>query len=123
MTDTEISIAIAESLGYVKKPYEKDSRGRPCAPRIEWFRNADSEYPMEFSERPNYHSSLDACAEFESKLTDEQHMLYREWVYSITNPEEEYPIVTNESREYLSACPLIRCEAYLRTIGAWKESK
>jgi len=111
MTDTEINIAIAESLGC------KDCHavgGLPCGV-----------YPNEREHRAlkKYTASLDACAEFESKLTDEQHMLYREWVYSITNPEEEYPIVTNESREYLSACPLIRCEAYLRTIGAWKESK
>ncbi len=127
MTEEQINIAIAESLGYVKKPYEKDSRGRPCAPRIEWFRNADSEYPMGFSERPNYyHSSLDACAEFEAKLTLDQGKAYVGLFDEVCGGELSLSDMADSPMEYLFWCvratPLQKCEAYLRVIGKWEAS-
>ena len=61
---------------------------------------------------PNYHGDLNACAEMEKVLTDDQHELYR---------IELFEICGDNSRKIVSATAPQRCEAFLRTIGKWQE--
>ena len=103
MTPEAQNIAIAESLGY--KRWCQD-----CA----------------FSDAPNYHSSLDACAEFEAKLKENG----ARWVtYCNTLALLCGGLHTDDGGSFVShmtaidAPPNQRCEAYLRTLNLWKESK
>jgi len=116
MTEEQINIAIAESLGY--KP-EQDESGhwglthptRSFTKKGWWCRD------YAFSDAPNYYYSLDACAEFEAKLTKDQQYEYIELIAHSKSDQ-----LSGRIWRICSATATQRCEAYLRTIGAWKES-
>lgn len=63
-------------------------------------------------EIPNYHGSLDACAEFERTL---DRIDRREYVRQL------YHITENDFGAHC-ATPPQRCEAFLRVKGLWKET-
>jgi hypothetical protein len=61
---------------------------------------------------PDYHSSLDACVEFEETLSDEQfEQFYGPWIGKLAKATRRRHIMTATAPQ--------RCEAYLRTIGKW----
>ena len=129
MTDEQINIAIAESLGW--KVRWQNQGGAPALENkpaghcwAVWTNpngwGLDSNYDPIFP--PNYTSDLNACHECVKTLTDAQRTTYREHLSKIW------------TRDYNSRCGLFprhddsvnatarqRCEAYLRTIEKWKE--
>jgi len=121
MTPEAQNIAIAESLGC------KDCHavgGLPCGV-----------YPNEREHRAlkKYTASLDACAEFEANLSRLQRIVYGHLLCELvlTEPPDfdtsditrwNYAGITSVS-DVLSATAPQRCEAYLRTMNLWQESK
>ena len=92
MTDDQINIAIAESLGW--KLLANNRWTKPCGI---------------YADLPNYTSDLNACHEFEKSLnTDDAHMYY-------------WRLKQEIGWEYASATASQRCENYLKTIGKWIE--
>jgi len=109
MTDQQINIAIAESLGWTNINHGT-VQYTARMPNGKW------------DIIPNYTSDLNACHECVKTLTDAQRTTYREHLSKIW------------TRDYNSRCGLFprhddsvnatarqRCEAYLRTIEKWKE--
>ena len=99
-------IAIAEACGW--KP---DKRG------LGWL--SPHGY---YSPEPDYLNDLNAMHEAEKVLTDEQDLEYSEALEQVV--EGRY--LTNNSedmRRLRSATASQRAEAFLRTIGKWKECK
>ncbi len=135
MTPESQNIAIAESLGY-KAVKDKSGHWDLTHPKVSveksgWFLRKDA-----FLAAPNYHSSLDACAEFEEKLTeDDQQRNYAWYLVQICDPHEQFRLWKSPDELSIwemglcdcftcaSAKPNQRCEAYLRTLKLWKESK
>lgn len=111
MTNEEIRIKVAEAMGarLWNNPTES-------GPSQLWGFQVPS--PSEVFARmwlcgeadcllPDYPKDLNACAEFEKTLTDEEHNRYRTHIYGMTfNP-----------RECFSATARQRCLAYLKTKG------
>ncbi len=125
MTEEQINIAIAESLGW-KLHSELDETW--CAPH-----QSDCPLVNELVPRPNYTTSRDACAEFEAKLTKDREMEEYIWYLNRAHPTADihYPYeygrrfaqeLRREVFGIATSKPIQRCEAYLRVIGAWKES-
>ena len=112
MTNEEINIAIAESLGwtYISQrcmwglpPNAIDDGTERCLRHF-----------------PNYAADLNACHEFVKTLSDDQR---REYILRLCLGDDwRKGEINMQSCIYAeSALPKDRCEAYLRTIGQWKE--
>jgi len=131
----QINIAIAESCGLHVCPgcfHQIDPDCCCCGDRITHYPDEHQPIPMgctcgyDDEEKrkapqpccPNYTASLDACAEFESALTDMQFRSYWDVLSLITEQAEE----VKSCRAFLSATAPQRCEAYLRTINKWTTS-
>ena len=69
---------------------------------------------------PNYSTSLDACAEFEGKLSD-QVGDYEHYLGEITQTTglTMRRSFVGERFKLSTATPIQRCEAYLRMKGKW----
>ena len=92
MTDEQINIAIAESLGW--KLLANNRWTKPCGI---------------YADLPNYTADLNACHEVEKALnTDDAHMYY-------------WRLKQEIGWEYASATASQRCDNYLKTIGKWIE--
>ena len=95
MTDEQINIAIAESLGIEVKPCT-------CT-TSPWIDAKTRKHIM------SYTSDLNACHEFEKSLnTDDAHMYY-------------WRLKQEIGWGYASATASQRCKNYLKTIGKWIE--
>ena len=116
MTPEAQNIAIAESLGWIRSTDPDRTRGR-----YEWVVLNPDGFEVFWSDRgtypqalPNYHSSLDACAEFEKFMNNGQ---WWEWVENLTE------VCGGGTALCISSTAPQRCEAYLRTLNLWQESK
>lgn len=70
---------------------------------------------------PNYAESLDACREFESKLTGDDRSLYMDYIYLIIIQSNNNAVIGFENQWAMwNATPLQRCEAFLRLKGQWE---
>lgn len=108
MTDQQINIAIAESLGFTN---------------CETFINLKSIWAEKNGIDqviPNYTSDLNACHEFEKTLDDELDLDYSQNLESVTGTRWGANNSYDMSK-YRSSTARQRCEAYLRTIGKWIE--
>lgn len=117
LTDEEIRIKVAESLGWVQiwKRQCGHNLGAPGA--FDWVgreKPGGVEYIL-----PNYPADLNACAEFEATLTDEELSLYGHELGRQTECMQWY-------NGYISAFGITviaratarqRCLAYLKTKG------
>jgi hypothetical protein len=119
LTDEEIRIKVAEAMGWTNITafhFEDVVTGKPKilhkgdCPALE----------IEDQWLPNYPESLDACAEFEKTLTDEEQ---QEYFYQLN---EEVGLVSPRSPAWLlewsvfklvTATARQRCLAYLKTKG------
>jgi len=136
MTPEAQNIAIAESLGWTKPtgwgdawPSRTDCRftdnrcatfGVPPGKAYEHYERG----PIQDNLRPipNYHGSLDACAEFEESIPKNDFEVFNAYVEHLWNIlERDDPEETH--LRLISAKAPQRCEAYLRTLNLWKESK
>ena len=119
MTPDEINIAIAESVGWSRAIIGTQSKSDPI-PRG-WRTPKGSER----TKLPDYYHDLNAIHEVEAGLDDDAHAKYRAWlaaVVSLRTDTKMFLMSKNEYRLWFSATAPQRCEAYLRTIGKWKEA-
>lgn len=132
MTDEQINIAIAESLGIEPTLVEwwawKDDGdgGRICMSspikdHVEKWLADNPVYAKGFIAKPfyrypNYTADLNACHEFEKTVMLNSHtrLNYLAWL----GWENDYAATVFAC---VHATPRQRCEAYLRTIGKWLE--
>lgn len=112
MTEEQINIVIAESLGW-----KRDNRG------LGWLSPSG-----EYADPQNYTASLDACAEFEAKLdnccADDRSLYLDHLALACGWPEAKShaeAVFESHYRSVRSKAPQ-RCEAYLRTIGKWVDA-
>lgn len=97
MTTDKIRIAIAQELGWTERVSG-------------WWKDPDRNREDDGELPPNYPASLDACAEFEKTLTEEEYQQFGLELLKL-----------NHTQRVLSATTLQRCEAYLRVKGKWVE--
>lgn len=107
-------IALAKWMGFeifewgVRKPGDAKATGRGYNSVLEML--------------PNYPASLDACAEVEAKLTDEQHRQFRMYLAEVVLGNGRRGIVMSipEYRTWFSATATQRCEALCRALDLWE---
>jgi hypothetical protein len=104
MTDEEIRIKVAETMGWKPDPETKF-----------WYALGPDEILAGFkdgivSPLPDYLNDLNACAEFEATLTDEELEAYREHLSELLNDTARIGLG-------FTAKPKMRCLAYLKTKG------
>jgi hypothetical protein len=114
MTDTEINIAIAESLGWDFDPFEAHewgSRGR-------WCKSPEGE--MRFRhDCPDHCNDLNAMADAEKTLTFSQCNRYSKFLTGILDANAE---TTKSEAEnfYWHATARQRAESFLLTLEKWR---
>jgi hypothetical protein len=80
---------------------------------------------MDFRGVPNYYGNLNACLEFEQTLIGTQKLDY---LYALGLEEHESPPCplafepSSVIKVFFATAPQ-RCEAFLRTLGKWEETK
>jgi hypothetical protein len=132
MTSEEINRAVAESVGFNWWAVEKGGwyyrqGGAGYTNRIEEagrYTEADARKELVRGEPmgvhaippPDYCNDLNAMHEVEKTLTDEQHRLFRSYL------GEAVGDVAYFCRKIISATARQRAEAYLRTIGKWRDA-
>lgn len=107
MTDEQINIAIAESLGWKHETRRMMGYGGiRSATAYYWTKNGS------IGEIPNYTADLNACHEFENTVMLNSHtrLNYLSWL----GWENDYASTVFAC---VNATARQRCEAYLRTIG------
>lgn len=110
LTNDTLRVRIAEALGWtdlifrgIVKPIEHDFIGRPPTMDEGWLASL-----------PDYENDLNACAQFEAGLTEEQWEVYIEHLRGIT--ARAHPKI-DQLRRKVSATALQRCLAYLATVN------
>jgi hypothetical protein len=117
MTDEQINIAIAESLGWTNcRLVIKGAGGGTRYPTAHGM-PPNRKYEASC---PNYTADLNACHEFEKTLDDDLDLDYSENLESVTGTRWGANNSYDMSK-YRSATARQRCEAYLRTLGKWIE--
>jgi hypothetical protein len=114
MTNEEINRAIAESVGWGLVPL--DGREFAGIPVMVWKR-PDGERGFPISD---YCNDLNAMHEVENRLTDDEHLRFRNTLWLLIIRTTQFP--HHVSRNVHSATARQRAEAYLRTIGKWKDA-
>jgi len=116
MTTEEIRIAVAELCGWtvIDGVYPRDCGYPPGHPQHKQEERA----PL-----PNYPADLNACAEFEKTLTDEEFDRYVIILWDkIADTEEAQKPGRNALSCFVrGSTALQRCEAFLRVKGKWVE--
>ena len=120
MTPAEQNIAIAEACGW-----KRDNKVN------EWLRPSRSHIPQFHSswfgidQLPNYLSDLNAMHEAEKVLIGPQAILYERMLENMvraqarTQPGDRYPRAATICSWHATAAQ--RAEAFLKTIGKWKD--
>jgi hypothetical protein len=110
MTNEQINIAIAEACGW----YEEDNESEIC-----WTRD-ELTYYLHEDELPDYCNDLNAMHEAEKTLSGDQ------WLDYMLNLQAV--LVRHPNRDKWTVCRELRhatarqlAEAFLRTLGKWKE--
>ena len=107
MTDEQINIAIAESLGW--KLLANNRWTRPCGI---------------YADLPNYTADLNACHEFESEIIYSNDRLPKKYTQQIKSAICREAGVKKAQMDFdlcITATARQRCEAYLKTIGKWNK--
>lgn len=119
---------IAEALGW-KGPDHPDTlesiKGWWSSNRGVWWITPNGEMVM-LSSVPNYPESLDACAEFESALKPASRHFYMcelERILGFYSGPGGWDMGPESLWAMVTATPLQRCEAFLKTKGLWEEDK
>jgi hypothetical protein len=117
MTPDEMRVRIAELLGFTNvHRLNKWKEGTPHSDgTLVGDRDGLTKRPLQ-----NYDTSLDACAEFEATLTDDEHFEFRSALYDLAMKEDASHTIQDCARQTVSATALQRCEAFLRVKGEWR---
>jgi hypothetical protein len=127
MTDQEINLAIAECCGWVHVKGEEPRYGGSFE-RAGWISPKGRFHASDWTRKtdnglPSYCSDLNAMHEAEMSLTKEQYRAFHDeisrWASSITTVEEGLWLY---ERRLSSATARQRSEAFLRTLGKWREA-
>ena len=110
MNDEEINRAIAEHLGWKFIPCHDDGFGRATGER--WL-DPDGDIGLT---PPDYSCDLNAMHEAEKVLTDVQCLFY-------TDNMREVLTEHDASRRTWHATARQRAEAFLRTVGKWRNEE
>lgn len=105
MTDEQIRVKIAKLVGY----QDLQSSGYDTLIGLCPVRDVSRQVP-------DYPHSLDACLEFESKLTREERWNYTDEVHAIW-ARSNYAMADGGA---IFSPAIVRCEAFLRMKGEWK---
>jgi hypothetical protein len=111
LTDEEINVRVAEVLGW---RMEKDVSEWMPPLELTWYYAPGSSQRQAYPS-PDYASSLDACAEFEATLTDQDWIKYVEAVCSHFGTSR---YVHGYGDLTISASAKARCLAFLKVKGA-----
>lgn len=126
MTNEEINIAIAESLGYMdiyrcgssgKRTEQGLLHGKMLCGTLD---QPSINYGREYVFIKRYTADLNACHEIEKTL-DEMRAVHIRGVGVCTKAEIYYDMLVGLCDQPVRATARQRCVAYLRTIGKWKE--
>jgi len=114
MTSEQINIAIAESLGwkYLENIITPSRSFNGAQSMGDCWQRPDGDRGYGDYEPPNYTADLNAMHEVELGLTTQKFETF--WVKLAS-------MYIEEARYAVSATALQRAEAYLRTIGKWKD--
>lgn len=123
MTDQEINIAIAEACGHkIEAMQMKGGWNLYCgdvATSFYW----DTSTTPELKEIPHllldYTTDLNAMHEAEKKLDTNQLSLYADKLDAVCVPTHSCPLTHWQAVAMATACQ--RAEAFLRTMGKWKD--
>lgn len=121
MTTTAIRIACAEACGWQRCRIPMQSKHDP-EPRG-WALNGKAGWSA-VSRPPDFPNDLNACAQFEATLTDEEYHAFTLRLSEIS--WREHPNQTDDKayksrlRASFSASPNSRCEAFLKVKGLWR---
>lgn len=132
MTDDQINVAIAEACGTLRGHYcghcreERDITNKNSAHQhgneMFWFCNY-CDGPLH-QDMPNYSHDLNAMHEAEKTLSDRQRKNFVNDLWIRVNPDLATQWDEASSLaffDYINATAHQRAEAFLRTIGKWKE--
>lgn len=118
MTNEQIRIKIAESIGW--KKYNVTLLGWKG-----WIAPDGHKYPQGGDPYPNYHKDLNACAEFRKGLTEFEKREFITILEHIVN--RRLKISAGDSGGWhfalVDSLPIEQCESYLRTIGQWEDGQ
>lgn len=114
MTDQEINIAIAEACGWT---YVNKYGGRTKHATWAKWKVRNPEENQNSHDLPNFCNDLNAMHEAEKTLTLDQRRLYWQHLYRIT----EKGRMAEPGWLTATASARLRAEAFLRTLGKWKE--
>lgn len=72
---------------------------------------------------PSYFTSLDAVAELEARLTDEEHTHFRVILFNLIDSDQkgQGQFILIGPREFVSATAAQRAEAIGQTVNLWKQ--
>lgn len=114
MTDEQMRIAIAEALGYTHVRIIKDIEGPPDA--------GIGHHPTKPHSVPDYLNDLNACAEFEKTLTDDELWEYSKLLMDYRQAANGFPLAwRSEVLKLQKATTRQRCIAFLKTLNFWKD--
>lgn len=121
MTPEEQRIAIAEACGWTFHPPPYNPPPHSVEFKAEalacWVKPGNPPHQKGFP--PDYLNDLNAMHEAEWTLSSEQHATFREKLKEIQSLTAG--VYRDYERAYVSAPAEDRAEAFLRTIGKWKD--
>lgn len=112
MTPTQQNIAIAKVRGWVDIHKLDNGVSYGWHPTKHPQNQFKYEAPL-----PLYTTDLNACAEMERTLTEDQHDAFRRELWEVIASQKQYPT----ERDFVSATAPQRAEAFLRTLGLFEE--
>lgn len=118
-------IAIAEACGWKIKfevGFNKPHVVKPDGEEIFYPNSYNESYSnvwqaLYFKQIPDYITDLNAIHEAEKVLTEDQQDAYLDALYEVCNPDSMY----RDDWRMCNATAAQRAEAFLRTVGKWKE--
>lgn len=132
MTNDEIRIAVAESMGWgdIKRCGKSSMQPSDTGAQLRGTKDDITSSERTYYFLPNYPLDLNACAEFEKTLEpfewSDYTMAIRRIIQRDCNKPECYVPGSDRSQLiadfwFYHATALQRCEAFLRTRGLWVE--
>ena len=116
----QINARIAEACGWtnIREQDYCEAYVNPCDGPVLQFWQGKNPETGDLDAVPNYLGSLDACAEFEAAMTDDEFWEYRRELRKITDRDKGGThIVVGLERAFLFATDAQRCEAFFRVKG------
>lgn len=138
MTDQEINRAVAESVGddrwlIVKRGYFYRPNGHGYTSHVSeaWalplaeakkheYLIGEEPVTLRKAPIPDYCNDLNAMHDVENRMTDDEHLRFRNALWLLIIKTTQFP--HHVSRNVHSATARQRAEAYLRTIGKWRDA-